>query len=169
MNRFLISIAPVSLLAILAADRLATLKLGSSQFAWGVWFEIRPLTRLASAPLAYVSSSIETQAFVLFLATIIVAALCRWLSFAVVASHAALFYVSATIIIAGVPSLISGEYFIPAHDGSLFVDMAWMQIAAFGAGLISCSYGHYVFLRGGTEPYERGNAAVGTAKPLSDA
>lgn len=148
MNRVLVSIAPVSLLAILTAERLATLKLGSSQFVWGLWFEIRPLTRLASVPLAYVSSSIETQAFVLFLLTILAAVLCRWFSFAVVASHVALFYVSASIIITGIPGLMSGEYFIPAHDGSLFVDMAWMQMAAFVAGLTSCFYGHYVFWRG---------------------
>lgn len=140
--RLYLSLFPLLLLTVFAVDRVATVMLGvypTSADLWGVWIEARPLARPASASLSMISDSLQTQIAVIIAGMALVALFSRNRFFAVIANHLALAYVAASM---------RGEYFMPTHGGTAFVDFSALQITALVTGLVFCLCGHYAILMG---------------------
>ena len=152
---FLLTIFPLALLALAAAERTATLLLGlypSSPAMWAVWSELRaPLRDVLPMLDAGHPASLQ-MAVILAAATLVLAAAWtrRWARWTLLVNHVALIVCGISVIVTARSSVVSAGLFDSTTETLFAVNgqLTALHLAMLALGTLSCAACHYAFLAG---------------------
>jgi hypothetical protein len=151
----LLTIFPLALLALAAAERTATLLLGlypSSPAMWAVWAELRAPLRDVLPMLDSGHPASLQMAAILAAATLVLAAAStrRWTRWTLLVNHVALAVCGISVIVTVRSSVVSAGLF-DATTETLFAvngQFTALHLALLTLGTLSCAACHYAFLAG---------------------
>ncbi|RLP26007.1 hypothetical protein [Mesorhizobium sp. YM1C-6-2] len=156
-TRILLSIFPLTLVGVLAAERCALLWLGTdpaSPLAWEVWLKMRAaFGRMWQTVETSIGGSISSH----FLALLLIAAIVvlvawsrRWRSYSFLSNHIALLVAVASFVMAS-QAKVSSLAAVPASSGNWAVtwiaQFSPVQLLLLCGGIASCVLCHLAVLK----------------------
>jgi hypothetical protein len=147
---------PALMLFLLAAERTATLLLGTypaSPALWRVWLELRPFSTMFWQQVDfYLGGSMAQNAAIILVAVAGCWMLCRakWRAGFFLANHVALLFAAKMLSVNSNVETASTIADFRMADGlqlSLMIDFSWKNSLVLCLGLAACVYCHVIFLR----------------------
>lgn len=147
---------PAFILMILAAERMATMLLGTfpaSPAMWRIWLELRPLSAMFWQQVdLYLGGSMALDAAILAAVAMVCWSACRMRRAAAffLANHVALLFAGLMIASSSHSQTASTVAAFPMSNGLQFalgVDFTWQNSLVLVLGVAACAYCHVAFLR----------------------